>query len=66
MYVAQAGVGLRVMFISTAVTEGNYSGTVAYSSTGVTREEGVVLPEGREKERVGSNSPTEVKRGVSS
>lgn len=66
MYVAQAGVGLRVMFISTAVTEGNYSRIVAYSSTGVTGEEGVVPPEGREKERAGSISPAEVKRGVSS
>ena len=54
------------MFISTAVTEGNYSRAVAYSSIEVTEEEGVVLPEGREKERLGGNSPTEDKCGVAS
>lgn len=34
---------MRMPFISTAVTEGNYSRTVAYSSTEVTEEEGVVF-----------------------
>ena len=48
---------MRVLFISTAVTEGNYSRIVAYSSTEVTEEEGVVLPEGREKEKLGELQP---------
>jgi threonine dehydratase len=57
MCVAHGGTRLRVLFISTAVTEGNYSRTVAYSSTEVTKEEGVVLPEGREKEKLGELQP---------